>query len=601
MRFKKVICVLFTCTLLGNSFVKAQNQRTCGFQEAKENLITHDSTYLAIRAQIEADYQEKLNTSVNAERSVFTIPVVVHVVYRTAQENISDAQVLSQIQVLNQDFRRTNTDASNLPAVFQGVAADSEIEFCLATRDPQGAATNGITRTQTTDSSFSLNDAMKSDNSGGKSPWPRASYLNIWVCNLGGGLLGYAYPPGAPATQDGVVVGFRYFGTTGAAQAPFNRGRTATHEVGHWLNLEHIWGDDNGSCNGSDQVADTPNQADAYYECPTHPQTSCNSQDMFMNYMDYVNDACMNTFTQGQKTRMRAVLTGFRSSLQNSLGCQAGTTPGGSGCDSLANKAISAYTELYDAGIGATGYLAGHNSYLDKAKAEIFSSIPANKQLTGVRFLFGRAAFANANSKITVKAWGQTAGLPGTVLAQKDLNINQIAVNGFTNVLFDNPVNVTGTCFVGFEMTYAAGDSVALFTSAIAQSGTNFAYEQFSNDTWFAFNNNSSWGVTTSLGVQAIFCSPTGEVSILSNTNLIDVYPNPNQGSLNLSYSFENQPERIQVSLINMSGQSVHKEFISFAGSGTQALDISNLSNGIYIVEFLGQSTVIRKKIILKK
>jgi hypothetical protein len=577
------------------------SHRTCGFEAAKRHLTENYPEYPSIREQIEKDYQQYLLNDNKDDRNIFTIPVVVHVVYRTTQENISDAQILSQIDVLNEDFRRLNADATNLPASFQNVAGDAQIEFCLATRDPQGNPTNGITRTQTTVTSWGLNDAMKNDNSGGKSPWPQNSYLNIWVCNLGSGLLGYAYPPGAPASVDGVVIGFRYFGRTGTLQAPYNRGRTATHEVGHWLNLEHIWGDDNGSCNGSDLVADTPNQADAYYNCPSHPQISCGSEDMFMNYMDYVDDACMNTFTQGQSTRMRAVMSGFRASLQNSQGCQP-STPGGGGCDTLMNRALSAYTFLYGAGQGATGYLAGHNSYRDRSKAEIFNSLPSGKQLTGARLRFGVAKFANANSKITVKAWTASNNLPGNVLAQKDVFINQISTTGFTNVNFDSPVTVSGnSVFIGFEMTYASGDTVALITSEITTTGNNTAFEQFDNGQWFAFSNSSSWGVNASLAIQAIFCAPLSvEEQITVNHDFIDIYPNPSKGIFNIAYAFEQKPELLQIRVYNLSGKLVQSTQNKADMNGVMQLDMSNHSNGIYIVEVAGKKTVNRKKIILQ-
>lgn len=251
-----------------------------------------------------------------------TIPVVVHVVYRTAEENISDAQIQSQMQVLNDDFRRLNSDANNT----WSQAADAEIEFCLATVDPNGNPTNGITRTSTTVNGFGTNDAVKFTSQGGIDAWPRDSYLNFWVCNIGGGILGYAQFPGGAAATDGVVNDYRYTGTNGTATAPFNLGRTATHEVGHWLNLRHIWGD--GGCGVDDFVADTPESDAPNYGCAAG-HTSCGSADMIENYMDYSNDACMNLFTQGQKTRMQALFApgGFRASLLSSNGCGSGSQP----------------------------------------------------------------------------------------------------------------------------------------------------------------------------------------------------------------------------------------------------------------------------------
>ena len=173
----------------------------------------------------------------------------------------------SQIDVLNQDYRGTNPDRSKVPDPWQSLAADPNIQFKLATKDPKGKATSGITRTKTTRDSFGTGDSVKRDSEGGVAPWPTDRYLNFWVCNLGEGLLGYAQFPGGPAKTDGVVILYTAFGTKGAAAAPFNLGRTATHEVGHWLNLRHIWGDKT-DCSGSDQVSDTPKAQMPNYGSP---------------------------------------------------------------------------------------------------------------------------------------------------------------------------------------------------------------------------------------------------------------------------------------------------------------------------------------------
>ncbi len=324
--------------------------------ERLQYLIRQDPAILSRMAELEAQTRAYIETQPyqpqQRTNNVITIPVVVHIVYRTSAENISNAQVQSQIDVLNEDFRRLNTDAANTPSLFQSVAADVEIQFCLATRDPSGNPTSGITRTQTTKTSFSVyTDDVKYSSQGGQDAWPTDQYLNIWVCNLGGNILGYAqFPNGGPAATDGVVIDYRYFGRGGSAQAPFNKGRTATHEVGHWLNLRHIWGD--AQC-GDDYVNDTPIQQGPNYNCPTFPSPSCgNTSDMFMNYMDYTDDACMNLFTQGQKTRMRAVLApnGFRAGLLSSLGC----APPGGGCSGT--QTLTAASGSFSDGSGSNNY-----------------------------------------------------------------------------------------------------------------------------------------------------------------------------------------------------------------------------------------------------
>jgi hypothetical protein len=168
---------------------------------------------------------------------------------------------------------------------------------------------------------MSENNVIKSTALGGHDAWDRNRYLNIWVCNLTGGVLGYAQLPGGPSSTDGVVIAYKYFGISGASY-PYNQGRTTTHEVGHFFNLLHVWGDDNGACWGTDYCDDTPNQASDNYGCPTFPHPSCNNtSDMYMNYMDYVDDACMYMFTFDQAERMEATLSGFRALLAASNGC----------------------------------------------------------------------------------------------------------------------------------------------------------------------------------------------------------------------------------------------------------------------------------------
>jgi ABC-type taurine transport system substrate-binding protein len=293
--------------------------RRCGTMDAHRRLLSTNPEYARMRDEIENQALRFELSGTSQQRTGITrIPVVVHVVWNTAAQNISDGQIASQIDVLNRDFRRTNPDVGITPAPFLPLATDARIEFFLATSDPAGAPSTGIERRQTSVASFSSNDAVKSVSSGGMNAWPAADYLNIWVCQLGGGLLGYAQFPGGPDATDGVVILQSAFGTNGTAAAPFNLGRTATHEIGHWLNLNHIWGDDGTGCNGTDNVADTPNQGGGNVGVPSFPHVSCNNGpngDMFMNYMDYVDDRAMVMFSAGQVARMQACLDGVRSAI----------------------------------------------------------------------------------------------------------------------------------------------------------------------------------------------------------------------------------------------------------------------------------------------
>ncbi|MFK7775654.1 MAG: zinc-dependent metalloprotease [Saprospiraceae bacterium] len=265
-------------------------------------------------------------------REIITIPVVVHILWTDDSENFTDLEVEAQIDGLTADFRMLNENAEIIPAVFQPLAADIEIEFCLATVDQDGKETNGIVRKETSVANIG---SLKQDNRlricydelGGSNAWEPEDYINIWVGQLDA-LLGFATFPGMAESEyeDGVFIDPSAFGFFCSTNNGNFHGRTLTHEMGHFFNLFHIWGKD--GCDTGDLVSDTPMQdTDHRYQCPSHPQISCGSPDMFMNYMDYTNDNCMAMFTNGQKMRMLAALDTFpRESLKNSGGCALGDT-----------------------------------------------------------------------------------------------------------------------------------------------------------------------------------------------------------------------------------------------------------------------------------
>jgi hypothetical protein len=307
-----------------------KRRRTCGTMDEHRHLAQISPEYRQRRREIELETRQFIAryAAEGLRTGIVRIPVVVHVVWNTAAQNVSDAQIQSQIAVLNADFRRANADAGSVPASFAGVAADARIEFALAVRDPNCVATTGITRTNTTTTGFTwaTRNNIKSAATGGADPWPSDRYLNMWVANFTDDTLGFATFPGSPAALDGFVVDTEAFGTLGTAAAPFNLGRTGTHEIGHWFNLLHIWGDDTllpDQCSGSDECGDTPNQADQTFGNPSGVRISCGngpSGDMYMNYMDYTDDAGMFMFTQDQATRMNAALTVARASILASDG-----------------------------------------------------------------------------------------------------------------------------------------------------------------------------------------------------------------------------------------------------------------------------------------
>jgi len=281
--------------------------RTCGQMIVHELLAETVPGYRANRLAAEAATREHINSgrALQLAGEPVTLPVVVHVVYRTDAENVSDEQVASQIEALNRDFTAANEDKSGVPSVWTSLIGNANISFELA----------DTTRTKTTKESFGADDTVKSPDTGGVAPID--GKLNLWCCSLGDGLLGYAQFPGGPAETDGVVILNTAFGTTGTVVEPFHLGRTAVHEVGHWLGLRHIWGDMN-DCTGDDFVADTPKAKQANTGKPKFPHVTCNNGpngDMFMNYMDYVDDDAMFMFTVGQIARMNATLAGPRAEM----------------------------------------------------------------------------------------------------------------------------------------------------------------------------------------------------------------------------------------------------------------------------------------------
>jgi hypothetical protein len=273
------------------------------------------------------------------QTALYRIPIVVHVIHNGESigsgPNITDAQIMSQLRVLNEDFTRQNADASNTPPVFAAVASGIDIEFILAKQDPDGQPTNGIVRVNGHKSGWTINEGYTMKD---LSYWPAEQYMNIWVCNLSDQYIGYAQLPESdlPGHEnsstnrltDGVVIWYKAFGSDEDGNfnldPAFNKGRTTTHEVGHFFGLNHTWGDDSG-CSGTDYVSDTPNQADRSVGCPTHPKTdACGEVVMFQNFLDYTDDDCMNLFTEGQVERMTIVIENSprRNSLLSSPGLE---------------------------------------------------------------------------------------------------------------------------------------------------------------------------------------------------------------------------------------------------------------------------------------
>lgn len=282
-------------------------QKNCTAHSYQQQRFNENSSLAEMVSNIESFVRQQTvnNGLARIEELTIRIPVVIHNLYHLPSEKLTDEQVNSQIAVLNASFRRRNADTTRTPAYFKPFAADCNIEFYLAISDPKRRATTGIIRKYTPVKSWEADDKMKFSAEMGDDAWDPGSYLNIWVCNLNR-VAGYASVPGDVAAKDGIVIGLGAFGTINTLSG-YDMGKTAVHEVGHWLGLKHLWGDQ--YC-GDDGVDDTPKQAGFNIECPNSINITCGNGpygDMYMNYMDLTSDGCMNLFTLGQKARMRAL------------------------------------------------------------------------------------------------------------------------------------------------------------------------------------------------------------------------------------------------------------------------------------------------------
>jgi len=261
----------------------------------------------------------------NANRTALVVPIVFHIVLSNPGV-VTDAQIQAQLDTLNKDYAGNNGDSVHIPSYFKPLFGKSGIQFCLAKQTPNGEPTTGIERITTTKSSFTnTDDGVKHASSGGADNWDPSSYFNVWICALANGILGYATFPQSGADNDqGVVVEYRSL--PGGSYAVYSGGKTLTHETGHYFNLYHIWGDDDGACSGTDYVDDTPNQGNSNSTCPTGIKTdNCTTTGngiMYQNYMDYTYDDCLVMFTTEQVDRMESAFMAYRSSLLSSIACQ---------------------------------------------------------------------------------------------------------------------------------------------------------------------------------------------------------------------------------------------------------------------------------------
>ena len=621
-------------TLLVAVFALQQSslaQRICGTTEYQMMLEQEDPSIINRLEEIEQFTRDFLVNNPQGERALVTIPVVVHVVYNTTAENISDAQIQSQITVLNQDFRKLNADVANTPGAFAGLAGDANIEFCLATVDPNGNATNGVLRVPTTATSFGTNNTVKSSTSGGSNAWNAGKYLNMWVCDISGGTLGYAQFPGGSASTDGVVIDYQYFGTLGTATAPFNKGRTATHEVGHWLNLRHIWGDDGTGCTGSDQVTDTPNAAGPNYGCPSFPRVTCSNGtngDMFMNYMDYTDDACMYMFSNGQISRMQALFAtgGARASLLTSNGC---STPTPVLCGAITGLTSGSVTQTgatisWTAVSGATGYVLQYRP----ASSTVWTTVNVATTSFAITGLTAGTAYNAQVQSVCTAGNGSFSAINFTTASTTTSCTDTYENNNSSNAAKTIPANTNITARIGtstdtdwfrFSNTSSARNiridltglpadyDVRLYNPSGTQVGISqnggttseaIVYNTTTTGTWRiqvygyqgAFNASLCYTLRASISASSFREgeeTPAAEFSTTpseSDVLIANVFPNPTNGKLNVILE-ASQAQNTQLSIRDITGRTALQQNVAcVSGSNTFMIDMESLPNGYYLL-----------------
>ncbi|MBA3665537.1 MAG: T9SS type A sorting domain-containing protein [Bacteroidetes bacterium] len=628
--YSKKISVLACLITLAFGTTQAQQKRTCSSMENQARLEKMYPELVKNQLAIEEQTSNYLMTNAKTEAVIVNIPVVVHVLYNTASQNISDAQVTSQIDVLNEDFRKLNADKGNVPSAFASLAADCNITFCLAKKDPNGNATTGIIHKYTTATSFIDDDQVKSSTTGGDNAWNTGKYLNLWVCNLGNGLLGYAQFPGGPVSTDGVVILYSAFGRTGTVSAPYNKGRTATHEVGHWLNLRHIWGDAN--C-GSDLVNDTPTQQTSNYGCPSYPHVTCsNSGDMSMNYMDYVDDACMYMFSAGQSARMNALFAsgGARASILTSTACGSSTT------STTTSTTTSSSMLTIGTGTASSGAVPYGTYYMDEraqlivTKAELVSAgfTSTNKYIKALAF---NVATANAQtmanftikiSHITSSAFSSTSFLSGTNQTTV-YNSNFATTSNMWNThTFSTPFVYNGIDNILIDICW---DNSAYNNNTVVRASATTDYM-----TLYKRSDITTGGLcSTTIGTNSytrpnmrFTMSSSGLVSASSTSaRLADdgittpkelqtmLYPNPVNDKLSLVYNVFEENANATIDIFNLYGSKVKNYELQNSSIGENNFeinfandyDLQGLKDGIYFVSLSVNGEKIVKKIILQR
>jgi len=579
--------LLISFALLSNSFTSFA-QEHCSSDEMQQQWVAERSDRTVEMESFYRSISEWSKDKANS-RSVGIIPVVVHVIHGGQSvgsgANLSVQRIQSQIDILNEDFNRMNADASNTPTTFAGVAGNPSIQFCLAAIDPSGNSTSGITRHvyNVSNTDFMENSIKPA------TTWDSDNYLNIWTVDIPSQtIIGYSYLPTSSmvgSDRDGVVVTYDKFGFVSSS----NRGRTATHEVGHYLGLRHMWGsnDSNGNpigCSSDDNISDTPESDDSYFGCP-NSGFSCGSSDMYMNFMDYVDDNCMNLFTQGQSNVMNSTLNGIRSQLisgnlssctsecvsLNSSDYETGFEPSQNTSNwSIDNNNGDNRTWLItdesttdwgpDEGQGVAVYLWNASSSADDY---LFSPCFEIKQDHQYRLRFSYAAAQDANAFYPEKfrvGFSQNQSASDFIMISDDW-------------IFD-PVSNAYPSFIDEELFFTSEDDLSI----------SLGFHVFSAADQYAL-------MIDKIELDDLGAVGTSETEL---SNGLSVFPNPSEGN----FRFE-VPEDViggNLRVYNSLGQAVVERKVSY--DAQEELDLTGLNSGVYYLELIGSDKKYLERLI---
>lgn len=655
------LALVASATVIGAQAQQSANRtRNCAFDVIEAAKLAADASLRKIYTQNEEQLQARIRemaldqSASNGAKTntVYIIPVVFHVITTssTSVENISVAQINSQMTALNQDFRKMVGTPGD------GLGVDTEVEFCLATQDPNGATTTGINRIVSSLSNHNYN--TQESQLKALAQWNPAKYLNVWVVkSITGGVLGYATFPGGTSTLDGVVMAHDNVGTTGTAAFPFNGGRTMTHEVGHWLSLYHTFqggcaGMTTSNCTtGGDRVCDTPPVASPNYGCPTNTNScseSPNLVDQIDNYMDYTNDACMSRYTAGQKARIVATLTGSRAGLQTSTGCSSTppppavcATPTGLTVGSITNiTAVATWvatgsvmnysTRHRVAGTSAWTYsawlspslttntltgLVAATSYQVQVRARCLSGtttaytasvtfVTSGGSNGGGTGTCGTDAFEpnNSQSAATTTAVSPAYGKICPVGEADWYTVTTTANNpNFKAVLSQLPADYDIDLYnaAGTLITYSNNSGTSnevIFANALGAGTFYLKVYGYAGATNGTTNYKLAWARSANTWTREE--APIG----LNNQTVSGLVAYPNPASEAITLEFQSLEASSTIRLVNVNGQIVKEQRI--AGNGqrmTSSVSVAELPSGIYVAQVITGTEMTTQRIVVSR